>query len=162
MVRMTKAGKLDLNEWRKLGESGRTFIEEETRWVVHTDSAELSLSRAGRSDEEHSAESFSKAESLWDATGRKQSITLRALRTVDLLPDRGLGVDVYNTDVKRGKLDIDNQGAKFVIQKIGSNSPALMTELRVLHNLTNKLGIDLVRKWIPSASNYFADQENGS
>ena len=38
---MSKSGKKDLKEWRKIGEGGRRFVEEEPQWALHTDAAEL-------------------------------------------------------------------------------------------------------------------------
>lgn len=96
----------------------------------------------------------------------KQSITLRELRAVVSVFGSGLGVDVQHKDVRRVRLFIDNQGAKFVIQKMSSKSPALMQELRVLQKLITRLrvrfGISLVPEWPPSAANFFADHESRS
>ena len=161
-VRMSKSGKKDLKEWRKIGEGGRRFVEEEPQWALHTDAAELGWGGTGGPDEGAGAEGVRKSSGVWTGEDRKQSITLRELRAVALVLGRGLGVDVQHEDVRRVRLWIDNLGAKFVIQKMSSRSPALMKELRVLHRLVTKLGISLVPQWLPSAANFFADRESRS
>ena len=159
-VRMSKNGKKDLKEWRKLGEGGRMFVNEAPQWAVHTDAAELGWGGTGGPDQGPGAEGMRKISGVWSAEDRKQSITLRELRAVALGLGRGLGVDVKHQDVRKVRLFIDNQGAKFVIQKMSSKSPALISELRVLHKLITKLGISLAPEWLPSAANFFADRES--
>lgn len=159
-VRVSKAAKRDLKEWRRLGEGGRAFVEEEPQWALHTDAAELGWGGTSGPDEGAGAEGIRKASGVWSSEDRKQSITLRELRAVALVLGNGLGVDVKHEDVRRVRLWIDNLGAHFVIKKMSSKAPALMKELRILHRLLSRLGITLAPKWLPSAANYYADRES--
>lgn len=55
------------------------------------------------------------------------------------------------------RLRVDNQVAMHVINSLSSRSTALMTELRRLHTVVQRLGITITATWIASAANVWAD-----
>lgn len=65
-VRMSKAGKRDLKEWRRLGEGGRFFVAEQSHWDLHTDAAELGRGGTSGPDEGPGAEGIRKSAGVWN------------------------------------------------------------------------------------------------
>lgn len=156
-VRLSNREVKDLKAWTKLGEAGRRFKEETSILALHTDAAELGWGGTLGVDGGPGAEDDWEDTGVWTAEERKESITLRELRAVHLVLGREQGVEAQRHEVRRVKLYIDNMSSKYIIGRMVSKSRQIMSEVRILQRLLQRLGISIDPHWLPSAENYFAD-----
>lgn len=157
-TRISNRALKDLRQWRRLGQQGRKFREEEPEAALHTDAAELGYGGTLGRRLEAGADGAIDESGTWTAEERRESITLRELKAVTRVLGGGLGVAVQRWNVKRLKLWVDNLGVKFIVQKMCSSSPEIMREVRVLERLLHSLGISIDPGWLPSAANFYADR----
>lgn len=113
------------------------------------------LGITSRPDDGARAEGTRKASGVWYSEDQKQSIILRDLRTFSSFLGKGFRFDVKYKNVRRVRMWIDIFGDHFIIKK----AMPLVRELRMIPRLLSLLGITLASKWLPSASNYYADRE---